>query len=278
MEIRWVERVFFATDINFAVAFVNRAAMLNLVVHPHYQSLTAALRTVPQAFATSGKVLYSKRNEVRLLLLEGHPVVVKRFKYLHLCKSLIYRYLRSSKAERAYTNALQLLELGLSTPAPIAWMRHGRYYYFVSEPTDGASVKDELVSRQPVNRDMIVPYAHFVAKVHECGVWHRDFNPSNVLYHRLEDGSYAFELIDINRMRFYPQRAVPKEVCQHNFATLFWEPKGVFEDVLRAYAQLRGWSEQDVQDTIQYKYASNRAYIRRKRFAHFWKTLFKFSS
>ena len=242
---------------------------MKLIVHPNFASLRDGIASLASNFETQGTVLYNKRNQVRLIEVDGTSLVVKRFKHLSAWRAFIYRYLRRNKAQRAYENALHLLQLGFNTPDPVAWMRAGRYYYYICMPSMKRSVKDELVLSSPYNTKLVEPYAQYVAQLHESGVLHRDCNPSNVLYEKPQDGTaYSFELIDINRMRFYEGRPVPKRACIKNLCTLFWEPKGVFEEVVKAYADARGWPADDYEKIMRAKKRSNKSYARGKHFAH----------
>ncbi len=241
---------------------------MTIILQPEYASLRDALSQIVVGFDDCGKLLYDKRNQVRMVEADGVPLVVKRFKHLSAWRAFVYRYIRANKAQRAYENALRLIELGVRTPAPVAWIHWGRYYYFVCLPTSNNEVKEELVLRQPYNADMVQPYADFLAKLHELGVWHKDLNPTNVLYGKADNGDYYFELIDINRMRFYAPRPMPKKDCMKNLTTVFWEPEGVFREVLARYAEVRGWSAEDVEVAWRMKIESNKEYARRKHWAH----------
>lgn len=239
-----------------------------LTVHPRYAHLRVELQELLAEFEAHGVVLYDKRNQVRCFDVADEKFVIKRFKRLSLWRAVMYRFFRRNKALRAYDNALRLLQLGISTPDPVAWASEGRFYFYICMYTSDASVKEELVQRNPVRQEMVRPYALFIAQLHRLGVLHRDFNPSNVLFKEGEDGSFSFSLIDINRMRFYGEGGVPKNACMRNLSTIFWEPDGVFLEVLDCYASVRGWSAEDVAEAVRRKIHSNKVYARRKHWAH----------
>lgn len=236
-----------------------------MTLNPEYEHLRQELEQLAHRYDNDGQLLFSGRNQVRLFTINGQPIAVKRFRRLGLLRSAVYRYWRCSKAQRAYDNALQLLKRHIATPAPIAWFGDGRTYYYASAVTDGRPVKGELIEREPYRADMVRPYARFVATLHEKGILHRDLNPTNVLFHTAADGAYTFELIDINRMRFYDDGPVPKSECMENL-TLFWWLTDVYRDVLNAYAEARQWTVADVAEAIAVKQSHDRRWVRRKTF------------
>ena len=129
--------------------------------------------------------------------------------------------------------------------------------------TDKKAIRPDLIDTEPFDQALATAYARYVATLHSNGVLHRDLNPTNVLFSK-EHEQYQFELIDINRMRFYDNE-VPKAACMENL-TLFWWLSEVYQFVLNTYAEARHWSAADIEQAIRTKQQHDKNWIRRKSF------------
>ena len=253
---------------------------MHIETAPAYSHLRTWLSDVPRLMARSeGRLLYKGRNEVRLFLVDGRQVVAKRFKRHGLVKMVAYTLFRPSKARRAYENAMELQRRGFATPAPIAFMEERccglvRQVYYVCEHTDAQPIRPRLIEQDPFDQSLATAYARFVAQLHEAGVLHRDLNPTNVLFK--EGGGttssgrsrppYTFELIDINRMRFY-DGAVPRAECMENLTLFYWLTPA-YRYILGEYAAARRWTDEDTAEAIRVKERHDRRWIRRKQITH----------
>lgn len=244
-----------------------------IIVNPRYKAMESFIATLPLHFS-EGELLYSGRNEIRRFSWEEQTIVVKRFGRMNIIKKIVYTFFRKDKALRSYTNSLLLLQRGISTPEPFAYIAIKNRWglltdlYYASAETKAKDIKSELIDKEPYNGKLMKAYAAFVASLHEKGILHRDLNPTNVLYEEDHDGNYRFSLIDVNRMTFY-DGAVPKAECMENL-TLFWWLTPVYRDVLKVYAAKRGWTQAEIDEAIHVKEEHDRRWIRRKSFtAHF---------
>lgn len=181
-----------------------------IVIHPKYEYLHDWLTALPLNFESSGRIIYEGRNQIRIIstgMREGEEVCVKRFHPPFLMNSLVYSFFRHSKARRSYENALQMLQEGIATPEPIAYIEEYRgglltYSYFISRVSSLRRLHREFsLNYHPELDETIRPLARFTASMHEKRILHLDFSPGNILFDRLENGEWAFELIDLNRMR-----------------------------------------------------------------------------
>ena len=238
-------------------------------LHPDYQHLKGWVDSLPRHF-NEGTLLYHSRNEVRQFEIEGLQIVVKRFKRHNLLKRIIYSFFRQNKARRAFKNASQLRERGFCTPHEIAYIEERccglvSQVYYICTCTNAQPIRPRLIEQEPFDEALATAYACFVARLHEAGVLHRDLNPTNVLYME-QGGDLKFELIDINRMRFY-SGPVPKAECMENLTLFYWLTPA-YRFILNEYARQRGWTETDIADAIAVKQRHDKAWVRRKRITH----------
>ncbi|MBX9704727.1 MAG: Kdo domain containing protein, partial [Gammaproteobacteria bacterium] len=92
-----------------------------------------------QDFKSSGKLFGDgKRNIIKLFELDGITINIKSFKIPNLINKIAYKYFRKSKARRSFEFAALLLEKGIGTPQPIAYLENHSWIglkdsYYVSE-------------------------------------------------------------------------------------------------------------------------------------------------
>lgn len=219
---------------------------MKLHIAPAYEYLRPQLERLPELFAAeAGEVLHAGRNTIRAIETEGLRLAVKRFKRPNALNSLIYAYVRKSKARRAYEHARRLRDMGIDTPEPIAWSetrRHGVMTdtYLVARYTSWRPLLD-AIDRYPDgdSRAVLEAFARFTARLHELGVEHKDFNSTNTIYASdPETQSCRFQLIDINRMRFHRSALTPDQGIA-NFRRLTGRTDA-FRHILDRYAAVRG--------------------------------------
>lgn len=183
---------------------------MKLHLNPEYSHLEDFIKSVAPHGYVEEEVCWNRRNIVeRVKAPDGRDVIVKRFKPVNLLKGLIYTFFRKSKARRAYENARYLLDNGVGTAKPIAYIEERRWGlfrsgYFVSEYLPYNTVKDMYMpekaseaERAEIQREVV----RFLVDLHSRGIVPRDFNMDNIFYHRDEaTGALKFSLIDINRM------------------------------------------------------------------------------
>ena len=153
-------------------------------------------------------MVYAGRNQLKCYSVEGYDIIVKRYKVPHLINRIAYTFFRPSKAKRAYEYALKLLDLGVNTPAPIAYieqksfglLNHG---YFISIYEKDYTDIRPLMSGAQTNDALLQDLSSYIAEFHNKGVLHFDMSPGNILYKEV-DSHFQFSLIDINRMQFLP--------------------------------------------------------------------------
>lgn len=215
------------------------------IINPKYDYLNDFIQKIPEEYDHKGMLVYDSRNQVRIFTEKDEKIVVKRFHRPMLHQRFDYTFIRPSKMKRAYTFGLQLLELGISTPEPIACIEEyewGLFYRgylattYCGDP-DVRFLREEWDSHD----DLIDALAHFLVEMHEKGFLHGDTNLSNFLYHKDETapGGYYITTIDINRSLFVENPS--REDCIRNLMRLT-HVRPALKKIISRYAELRGWN------------------------------------
>ena len=214
---------------------------MKIVIHPQLAQFSDFVKTVPWQFDKGGRVIYKKRNEIRVFDVQGCQLNVKRFQIPHLINRIVYSFFRPSKAERSYQYALRFRKMAIETPQPVAYIliKSGGFLYdsyFISLQADYNRTMYEFGEGGVKGRVHILEsFAAFTAAIHEKGIFHKDYAPGNILF-KEENGAVQFCLVDLNRMRF---GAVSVRKGCANFARL-WGQQPFFDVVVRKYAEIRG--------------------------------------
>lgn len=171
-------------------------------------NISEAHRQLVEQLAATGDVssleqIYNGRN--RLYRTPDGKLCIKEYRVPGFIKRFIYGFLRKSKAFRAFDNAHELIELAISTPAPVAAVecKHfgflGRSYYICEYAADWQELRG--VEQRSDFPALSRALAEFIYRLHRNGVLMKDLSPGNVLF-RLNGSYFDFTLVDINRMEF----------------------------------------------------------------------------
>lgn len=185
--------------------------------------------------------IYEGRNRVVRLCREGREINVKEFKIPNILNRVAYTTVRHSKAARAYEYALRLRNLGFNTPEPLAYaeLRTGPLLglsYFVSQQLDGFRDMREIDEADDTAM-LADSLGALMARMHDSGIWMKDFSPGNVLRRRTgRKGLYEFFLVDINRMEF---GVTSHSRLMDNFGRITGDP-AFLRILVRAYARHSG--------------------------------------
>ena len=164
-----------------------------------------------QSFDSSGvSFVEGKRNVIKLFSIGDLCLNIKSFKSPHLINKIAYRYFRKSKARRSFEYATTLLEKGIGTPQPIAFLENYDWLglttsFYVSEHLVTELTFRELVEipDYPENEIILRQFTKFCFDLHENGVEFLDHSPGNTLIKKVGEKHYAFYLVDLNRMNFH---------------------------------------------------------------------------
>lgn len=222
---------------------------MKIVVSKDYLTHKEFIETIPaQIEQIKGSALYHGRNELWRLEHENTTFVVKRFKRADKQQQVIYTYFRSTKAARAFLLAEEFRRRGVSTPHEVAYIEqseNGLFTngYFISEEVKGRCVFLDLITHGTINELLSDAVIRFIVHAHSKGVLHGDLNMANILYEQLADGSFSFNMVDINSS-FCTEGWPSDEQCLRNIIRM--TPNQVlFEYLVRRYSVQRGWDTEE---------------------------------
>jgi len=177
-----------------------------IFVTPKYTNLSNFIGQIPYSFNRLGREIHHGRNEIRVINENGVILTAKYFKKITFANRFIYAKFRKSKAQRAYQHSLLLIQKGITSPEPIAYINVYRYgllnkSYYISLFTNYDPLKKILELPLIESIDALKAFARFSYRLHNLGIFHDDYTIDNILYCFSENG-YDFSLIDNNRMRF----------------------------------------------------------------------------
>lgn len=226
--------------------------MIRIKTAPEYSSLSSFINDLPRTFGTCGNIIYKGRNLIKTFTLDdGTLLNVKRYHTPKGLNLLIYSLgIRKPKGLRAFHYPQILLSRGIETPAPVAYIEERKfgmlgYSYLVSIQCQyGHTMYDIGNAKEGTYEELAKAFARFTVDLHEKQIMHKDYSPGNILYTCMDDGTYKFSLVDINRMYF---GHVDMKKGLANFKRL-WGPKKFFTMMIREYARLRGFDESEAVD------------------------------
>ncbi len=240
---------------------------MKMVVSPSFASLRPLLERIVAGTYTPQHVYCHRRNVVeRVVAADRQCVVVKRFRTPNALNRWVYGLLRKSKARRAYEYGMRLLQAGIATPQPIAYMEERRGCRFarswlVSEQAEGTPFSElyaclrtqaaqgdgEAASTMQQLRTALTKY---VIHLEQHCICPGDFNHANIIVEQRE-GRFHFQLVDINRMRFGRTPTLKStmkmysQFCRNyqdavDFLSLYAESKGIdFDHCMYVFARQR---------------------------------------
>lgn len=213
---------------------------MKITVNPTYEHLRNFIERIPYTFEKEGRVIYSGRNLIKVMEVDGIEINVKRYGIPAFANRVVYSFFRTPKGRRAFEYPHMLLQKGFETPVPIAYVEERRYglinySYFISMQSPYQRSFYEFGNADVEDcKDVVVAFARYTAELHQAGIMHRDYSPGNILFDKIGD-NYHFALVDINRMTF---GVISVEMGCANFARL-WGQIAFFELLAKEYARAR---------------------------------------
>lgn len=183
-------------------------ASVRTTVNPQYAAQLGDLtaRLAEEGLPADAEIIFQGRNKVARLRRGDLDLCIKAFKVPGPLRGHIYGSLRKSKADRSYFTALRLLEMGFSTPAPVAVVerhRGGRLLesYYVCEYIEGRPIYNHECGPEFAHLSRML--AADLVKMHRKGVYMPDFTPGNILVTDAVDAASArIHYVDLNRTQF----------------------------------------------------------------------------
>lgn len=244
---------------------------MKVLIHPDYIHLKENIECIPSGNYMTDRVFCDNRNKVELVTLKGESYVIKKFKKPNWFNRFVYTYFRKSKARRAYEHAGTLLNVGIETPKPVAYIEIRKYGlfdtgYFISEYI-AFPLLNEVVNLSPEQQQAVKKdFLFFTAHLHQRKIIHKDYNAGNIMFYKGADDNYRFVLIDINRL------AVGKNslhLCMQAFNQLGVQLDQMFT-IISQYADIR---KCDVVNSLIVLLMNYKHRSRRQRYKRTWKYL-----
>ncbi|QQX76750.1 MULTISPECIES: lipopolysaccharide kinase InaA family protein [Aequorivita] len=215
----------------------------NFVIHPKYAQIATKLSDALHNFSKNQDyVTKGERNVIKKIKIDGISLNIKKFKTPNRFQSVVYQFLRKSKAKRSFEYASKLIALDIKTPFPVGYLENFsgglRESFYVSEHIDYDFDFRELIHnpRFKKRNEVLRQFTEFTFQLHENNVNFLDHSPGNTLIVERQKDKYDFYLIDLNRMRF---ENMTFEKRMHNFRRL-WLSKTMVKIIAQQYAELYG--------------------------------------
>ncbi len=193
----------------------------------------------------SATLIHRGRNTLWRVEVEGNPLCIKQYGFASPLKRWVYRYLRPSKAQRAWRNSLRLRQAGFDSPEPVAIIETHTLWgieksYYICRYIEGITLYRWGDAALNDIRPQLTLFAEFTALLHNKGLMLSDFTPGNILF-----SHGHFTLVDTNRM--YVGKVSIKRGLQ-NMAGLWLQPEAAAQ-LAQDYVLARG--EKDAEHYIR---------------------------
>ena len=234
---------------------------MKLVVEPQFIHLKAEIETAITEFNSRGTLLVrGSRNIIKIFPLSNQILNVKAFKKPNLLNAFVYRFIRDSKAKRSYNYALKLLDKNIGTPQPMAYAEFndgiglGKSFYVCEHIVTEYTYRDLVENPNVKNHEEILrAFTRFCFKLHEAGVEFKDHSPGNTLIKINENHSYAFYLVDLNRMQFHTYMSFEQRM--YNLRRLT-PKKGMIAIMANEYAKIYTLKNEDQVFELMWQYTN----------------------
>ncbi len=245
---------------------------MKIIVSDQFQNRISNLSSLLKNFSSTGRILSSGRNEIRIVEQDNLQINIKSFRIPNLVNKIAYSYFRKSKAQRSFEYASILTKKGIGTPLPIAYAEEkaatfGKSFYICEHLNCDFTFRDLTANDQ----EILAEFTRFTYELHENKIEFLDHSPGNTLIKKGEQ-EYKFYLVDLNRMNF---RNLDFDNRMKNFARLTSEKK-IVKIMAATYSKLYGKPEELVFEKMWfYTNQFQEKFQRKKRLKKklkFWKS------
>ncbi len=240
---------------------------ITYTIDKHYNHLLPFAKNIQEQFKGDSETIHDGRNILRIFDVKNTKVVVKSFKIPNIVNQIVYSFFRDSKAARSYMYSQKLLELGIATPHPIAFVEQRnlglfKQSYYICEHFDfDFEIRAVLKDAAFADRERIFKeFAGFSYKLHEAGVYHVDYSPGNVLIKK-EDNHYTFMIVDVNRMEFMK---FTDELRMKNLSRFSASAEDT-KIIAKFYAEVAGIDVNWAVERLKFYHEKHQEYIKRKK-------------
>jgi hypothetical protein len=226
------------------------------------------LMSILDVFPHQGVVLEEARNVVKYFTYKDICLNIKAFKIPNIINRFAYRYVRQSKAKRSFLYSQKLVELGVKTPQPIAYIEYSNLLgltksYYISKQIEVDYEFRALLSKDIDDiKKVLIAFTRFTYEMHKKGVLFIDHSPGNTLIKEMPEG-YEFYLVDLNRTKFL-NKELPLNVGIKNFYRLGSTPEMV-KVIATEYARLRNVDEKYVVDLMMKQTMDHNLAVEKKK-------------
>ena len=250
---------------------------MKIILNSNYKKQEESiLQLVSHFFDEGNLIVQGSRNTIKSNFLGEEKVNIKFFQKPGFFKSIIYSFLRSTKAKRSFDYANYLINHNIQTPLPIAYIEErsslgvlGDSFYICQQIDYDFTIRELIHNPLFPNRNLILEqFTQFTFKMHEVKVNFLDHSPGNTLIIKTGEGNYDFFLIDLNRMKF---QDLSIEKRMDNFKKM-WLSKQMVKVVAKQYAELSGQTEGKLHQILLEKTKAFKGKIARKKY---WKRKLK---
>jgi hypothetical protein len=253
--------------------------MRKIIIDEGHEDIRPFIESINETFESRGEWIRDARNQIKRFQFRGYDLCVKSFRKATLLNRVLYSFIRKSKAQRSYEIAQHLLKENINTPEPIAYVEvYNRWHYmthsyYICKYEDVDFRLSEVLANEVPDKQLILNgFVNFTVNgLHPKGVWHKDFNSTNVLIKQTGRLQYEFQLVDLNRIKFGKPITFHKGL--RHLQLISGNPIYLAE-LARYYANYKNKDENEtIYELLFVKYVNS---IRRrysKRFLHALKTI-----